>query len=95
MAAINNPNADLMKLKRTQEMETKLLIIQLNCNGLYNKLAEIKMFIYRFKPDIFCLCETFVSSKYEHKFISYNSYWQHRQGHNGGLGPLVSLLGET
>jgi len=51
---------DMNKLKRTPKSEKDFYVIQLNCNGLSNKLAEIKMYIYRKKPEIFCLCETFI-----------------------------------
>ena len=86
---VNQNNKDMISLKRSIEMEKKLKIIQLNCNGLYNKLAEVKMYLYSNKPDVLCLCETFVTPKYEPNFIGYNQYWQHREGHKGGLGIFV------
>ena len=53
-----------------------------------NKLAEIKYYIYRNKPDLVCLCETMVK-KHEPKFIGYNVLWKHRDGDKGGLAILV------
>lgn len=87
MSAINY-NPKIHNLKRTTHSEEDLLIYQLNCNGTNNKLAEIKLYLYSKKPDVLCLCETFIK-KCEPKFIGYNSYWQHRNGHKGGLGILV------
>lgn len=87
MTATNN-NPEIHNLKRTTFSENSLLIFQLNCNGINNKLAEIKFYLYSKKPEILCLCETFLK-KCEPKFIGYTSYWQHRDGHKGGLGMLV------
>jgi len=86
--SLKTRNIDKNKLKRTPKSEKDFYIIQLNCNGLSNKLAEIKMYIYRKKPEIFCLCETFIK-KNEPKFIGYQSFWQHRDGHRGGIGTFV------
>ena len=85
----NNIELDIRDLKRDPKSEKKLMIIQLNCNGLRNKLLEIKLLTYTTKPDILCLCETFVNPDYEPKFIGYNAYWKHRVGNRGGLGILV------
>lgn len=75
-------------LKRSQNSEKKFIAVQLNCNGLINKLAEIKVFIYTQKPDIICLSETYIK-KHEPKFIGYHTYWKHREGHKGGLAMIV------
>lgn len=75
-------------LKRLENTENLLHIYQLNCNSLANKLAEIKLYIYRKKPDIVCLCETMVK-KHEPKFIGYNVLWKHREGDKGGLAVLI------
>ena len=77
------------KIKRSPESEKQLMIIQLNCNGIKNKLVELKVLTYNTKPDILCLCETFTKPNYEPKFMGYNSHWSHRQGHKGGLGILI------
>lgn len=87
MASINNfPNAQ--SLKRSANKEKCFYVFQLNCNGIKNKLAEIKMYIYSRKPEVFCLCETYVK-KFEPKFQGYQSFWKHRDGRGGGLGTFV------
>ena len=81
-------NNQTNRLKRSENTENMLYIYQLNCNSLSNKLAEIKYYLYRNKPDILCLCETMIK-KYEPKFIGYNVLWKHRNGDKGGLAILI------
>lgn len=76
------------EIKRTRESERNILVIQFNCNSIRNKLPELKVYIYTTRPDIVCLCETFIK-KYEPKFIGYLCHWYHRVGHKGGLAVLV------
>jgi hypothetical protein len=60
---------------RVPHRENKFEIHQLNCNGLLsaNRIAELKLYIYGKKPDVVCLCETFIKSKQrEPKFIGYH-----------------------
>lgn len=79
----------IQNLKRSESLENKqFLLIQFNCNGIFNKLSEIKLYIYTRKPEVFCFSETFVK-KHEPKFIGYQSFWQHRVGHKGGLGTFI------
>ena len=87
--SVNSITKQTDTLKRSPESEKKLMVIQLNCNGIKNKLVEIKVFTYNTKPDILCLCETFTKPNFEPKFIGYNSHWSHRLGHKGGLGILI------
>lgn len=88
MDVIDN-NIEIDSLKRKPSSEKDLMIIQFNCNGLYNKLLEFKVYIYSTKPDIFCLCETYVKPSHEPIFKGYASFWKHREGHKGGLGIFV------
>ena len=74
---------ELNQLKRDKNSERNILLIQLNCNSIRNKLVEIKVYIYNTKPDIVCLCETFIK-KHEPKFIGYDGYWCRREGNRGG-----------
>ena len=62
-------------------------ICQLNCNSLSTKLSEIKLYIYKNKPEIVCLCETMIKKR-EPKFIGYDVFWKHRLGDKGGLAVL-------
>jgi exonuclease III len=55
------PNQDpINNLKRHKTSESNLNIVQFNCNGISNKISEIRMYIYTTKPDIVCLCETWI-----------------------------------
>ena len=83
-----NNTEKINKLKRTPTSECFLNIIQLNCNSLTNKLAEIKMYLYSTKPDIACLSETMIK-KTEPKILGYTCLWKHRQGERGGLCIMV------
>jgi len=52
--------SEAKSLKRQNDTENELQVIQFNCNSLLNKLPEIKLYIYTKKPEIVCLCETFI-----------------------------------
>ena len=70
-------------------MEQCLVIIQFNCHGLPNKLTEFKVFLYTKKPDVVCLCETWLKGG-EPRFVGYQCFWSHRQrAPRGGLAILV------
>jgi ribonuclease HI len=76
-------------LKRSRGKEKQFEVYQFNCNGISRKLSEVKLFLYTNKPDVLCLCETWLKKK-EPKFIGYNSIWVNRIGSaKGGLGILV------
>lgn len=64
-------------MRRNDGLEKKLVVIQLNCNGISNKLSEVKLYIYAKKPDMVCLCETWLK-KAEPKFVGYTSIWKNR-----------------
>lgn len=72
-----------------KDSEHSLVIYQLNCNSIINKLSEFKLYLYSNKPDIFCVCETMLKNNREPKFIGYNTVWKHRVGDGGGLGILI------
>jgi hypothetical protein len=76
-------------LKRPANRESGLEVIQFNCNGLSNKLSEVKVYLYSNKPDILCLCETWLKRN-QPKFIGYRVYFMNRDGApKGGLAILV------
>ena len=66
-------------LSRTKVGEMELHIVQFNCNGLSKKLSEFKILVYTKKPDVICLCETWIKRR-EHRFVGYIALWQHRIG---------------
>ena len=89
MSVQSSYNISNNKLKRAAQQEKKLIIYQLNCNGLNSNLSEIKLFLYNRKPDIFCLCETFIT-RHEPKFTGYIPIWNHRVNKaKGGLAILI------
>ena len=66
--------------------------IQLNCRSVNTGLAELKLLIYRIKPDFVLLCETWLNnhSKNIPKFCNYVAEWKHRpDGLGGGLCILI------
>lgn len=69
--------------------QKNLMIYQLNCNSLNTKLSEIKQLLISNIPDIFCLCETWLTDKYIPKFPDYIAEWKHRGAPGGGLGILI------
>ena len=89
MADKNNYSIVNKNLKRKNNLEKKLYIYQLNCNGLNKILSEVKLYLYSKKPDLFCCCETFVNLR-EPKFFGYNPVWTHR--HNKAKGGLLTLV---
>lgn len=67
-----------------------LKLVQLNCRSLYNKLSEIKIYIYSKKPHIVCISETWLVGDKLPNFINYTCMWQNRTNRRGGgLGILV------
>ena len=63
--------------------------IFLNCQSLNNKLGEIKLLVYKEKPDFMAFNETWLN-KYHPKFIGYSSNWSDRiLGRGGRLGVIV------
>ena len=85
---MNTTNINYSSLKRSVTMEKSFEVYQFNCNSMAKKVSEIKIYLYTRKPDIVCLCETWLK-KNEPKFIGYTSIWQHRVEDKGGLGILV------
>lgn len=76
-------------LKRESNKENDLEIYQLNCNGIRGKISEIKLYLYSKKPDLLCLCETWLNKNEPH-FIGYDAIWHHRTDNDrGGLAILV------
>ena len=67
----------------------ELIIYTLNCNSLNNKLGELKNLLDEREPDVFCLCETWLSERFVPKFKNYMAEWKHRGTAGGGLGILI------
>lgn len=84
MSNHSNPN----QLKRNQQKEKSLEVIQFNCCGISTKLSEVKLYIYRERPDIVCFCETWLKRSYP-KFVGYNNLYLHRVTDKGGLAMLI------
>ena len=67
-----------------------LSVLLLNCRSLGPKLGEVKLMLYSKKPQLLCVSETWIS-KYEPRFINYNTEWRHRTDgrRGGGLGFII------
>ena len=66
--------------------------IQINTRSVNTGLAELKMLIYKEKPDFVAMCETWLNSNSRNipKFYNYNARWKHRPDSiGGGLGLLL------
>lgn len=59
-------------------------IISWNCRSVYKKLFELKRLVYKRRPHLVCLQETWVKDDYLPSFINYKSFFQNRQGRAGG-----------
>lgn len=75
-------------LTRSPNSEKYLSLVQLNCNGLSSKLSELKLYIFTKKPDIVCLCETWVR-RTPPRFPGYQAVWLPRPE---GLGEVSAFL---
>lgn len=62
---------------------TSFLLCQLNCNSIFARLSELRLYLYSKKPEVVCLCETWAHTS-EPRFNGYQAVWQHRQGRAGG-----------
>lgn len=62
-----------------------LQLISWNCRSIYNKLFELKKYIYIRKPEIVCLQETWIKAEYLPAFINYSVFFKNRPGRAGGL----------
>ena len=68
-------------------------IIQFNCRSVYSNLSELKRLIYRNKPIVVALCETWINNSNARypRFAEYNTEWVNRIDRLGaGLGLLIS-----
>lgn len=72
-------------LCRSVHDERLFFIVQFNCNGVFPRLSELRLYMYHKKPDIVCLCETRVApAMSEPHFAGYQSVWRHRPNRGGG-----------
>ena len=77
------------KVCRTVTSEKSLHLVELNCNSLRTKVSELKLYLCTSKPDVVCLCETWLHS-WVPSFSGYSTVWQHRVGGvGGGLGMVI------
>ena len=68
----------------------QLHVISFNCKSLNTKLGEFKLYLYKKKPHIVCLCEIGAIAGKEPNFLGYRGLWKHRQGgRGGGVGVLI------
>ena len=67
-----------------------LSIMVWNCHSIYSNLIEFKNFIYVNKPNIICLCETWLKFKDVLKIQGYKLYRKDRFGKCGGVAIMVS-----
>ena len=65
-------------------IDSTLKIFSWNCRSLYNKLSQFKFHIYKNKPHIICLTETWLTDAREPQLINYSPYYKHRQTTTGG-----------
>ncbi|KAF2359201.1 Endonuclease/exonuclease/phosphatase [Trinorchestia longiramus] len=80
-------------MTRKQNEAREMAVIQFNCNGISSKLSELKLHIYATKPEVVCLCETWLmDTAPKPKFVGYVATWCLRVGgvRGGGLAILVS-----
>jgi hypothetical protein len=72
-------------LTHPPKRELGLEIMQLNCHGLRGKLTEIKLYLYCEKPDVVCLCETWLGV-HKPSFVGYSGMWSHwENAFRGGM----------
>jgi len=80
-------------IKRSKPLESKFIMIQLNCNGINRKLSEIKLLVYTKKPDLVCLCETWLNDQSKQPvFVGYDVVWENREGGARARGGLMFLI---
>ena len=60
-----------------------------NCRSIYNKLFELKRYVYIRKPDVICLQETWIRENYVPSFINYRGVLKNRNGRGGGIAIFV------
>ncbi|KAF2344082.1 Endonuclease/exonuclease/phosphatase [Trinorchestia longiramus] len=77
-----------------QNEAREMAVIQFNCNGISSKLSELKLPIYATKPEVVCLCETWLTDTApKPNFVGYVATWCPQVGgvRGGGLAILVRL----
>ena len=61
-----------------------------NCRSISARLSELKLHIYKERPHIVCLTETWLFNENCPNFINYRSFWKNRTtGRGGGIGTLI------
>ena len=70
--------------------QKEIKIVQWNCRSLRNKLSNFKLHIYTTKPHVICLCETWLSTGHEPRFINYTAIYKHRE--DGTMGGGLAIL---
>ena len=72
------------------DQDTNLNICTWNAHSMYNKLSELKMFLYTKRPHLVCIQETWQRREAEPNFINYQFLVKHRVNNGGGgIGVLI------
>lgn len=71
---MTSSNSNLNELKRKVSKEGHFEVYQFNCNSMSRKVSELKLYLYTRKPEILCLCETWLKRN-EPKFVGYTAVW--------------------
>ena len=64
--------------------EKNLNLLTWNCHSLYNKLNEFRDKLYKYKPHVVCLTETWLKNNRIPVFQNYNKYLYIRPENVGG-----------
>jgi len=70
-------------------MDNQIDIIFWNARSIYNKLSELKYYVYTRKPHLVCIQETWARDDYMPSFINYRTFFKNRGARGGGLLTLV------
>lgn len=65
-------------------MTNNFKILNWNCRSLYTKLSHFKIKLYAEKPQVACLCETWLKENRLPTFINYKSFFVCRNERSGG-----------
>ena len=68
--------------------DNKFKLVLSNTKSIYKRLPELRQYIIKEDPDIFCFNETWLEN-ITPKFYGYDSIWKHRNRHGGGVGIIV------
>ena len=61
-----------------------LNLLSWNARSLYNKLGNFKIKLYKYKPHVACITETWLKNNREPYFCNYDKYLCNRTANVGG-----------